>query len=167
MTFNNWEMIAETRSYVFRWRSLCRRCGVCLSSLLGEFKRKRRERQRKLRLEITIWEMVLFCDYCFFFESFIVGRARFKWIGRCAVGVKIKKKNERFTVVCSPCRSNLKFGNFTSSFSRLLPTNCTKLLAARAAGLYFLIQLIGSLFSGVVVAMAVVAMAVVFALTPC
>ena len=119
------------------------------------------KRQRKRHLEITIWEMVLFCDYCFVFASFIVVRARCKWTGRCAVGVKIKK-NERFTVVCSPCRSNLKFGNFTSSFSRLLSKNCTTLLAARAAGLYFLIQLIGSLFSGVVVAMAVV-----FALTPC
>ena len=28
-------------------------------------------------------------------------------------------KNERFTVVCSRCRLNLKFGNFTLSFGRL------------------------------------------------
>ena len=34
MTLNNWEMIAETRSYIFRWRSRCRRRCVCLSSLV-------------------------------------------------------------------------------------------------------------------------------------
>jgi len=34
MTLNNWKMIAEKRSYIFRWRSrFCRR-RVCLSSLL-------------------------------------------------------------------------------------------------------------------------------------
>ena len=34
MTLNNWKMIAETRSYIFRWRSRFRRRRVCLSSLL-------------------------------------------------------------------------------------------------------------------------------------
>ena len=34
MTFNNWKMISETRSYIFRWRSRIRRRRVCLSSLL-------------------------------------------------------------------------------------------------------------------------------------
>ena len=33
MTWNNWEIIAETRSYIFRWFSRCRRRRVCLSSL--------------------------------------------------------------------------------------------------------------------------------------
>ena len=33
MTLNNGKMIAETRSYVFRWRSRFRRRRVCLSSL--------------------------------------------------------------------------------------------------------------------------------------
>ena len=37
MTLNNWEMITETRSYIFRWRSCCRRRRVCLSSLLFHF----------------------------------------------------------------------------------------------------------------------------------
>ena len=37
MTLNNWKMIAETRSYICRWRSRFRRRCVCLSSLmLGE-----------------------------------------------------------------------------------------------------------------------------------
>ena len=35
MSLNNWKMIAETRSHIFRWRSRFRR-RVCLSSLLNE-----------------------------------------------------------------------------------------------------------------------------------
>ena len=34
MTLNKWKMIAEARSYIFRWRSRFRRRRVCLSSLL-------------------------------------------------------------------------------------------------------------------------------------
>ena len=34
MTLNNWKMIAETWSYIFRWRSPFRGRRVCLSSLL-------------------------------------------------------------------------------------------------------------------------------------
>ena len=34
ITFNNWKMIAEPRSYIFRWRSRFSRRRVCLSSLL-------------------------------------------------------------------------------------------------------------------------------------
>ena len=32
MTLNNWKMITEMRSYIFRWRSCFRRRHVCLSS---------------------------------------------------------------------------------------------------------------------------------------
>ena len=35
MTLNNWKMIAEKRSYIFRWRSRFRRRRVCLSSLIS------------------------------------------------------------------------------------------------------------------------------------
>ena len=34
MTLNNWKMIAETRSYILKWRSRFRRRRVCLSSLV-------------------------------------------------------------------------------------------------------------------------------------
>ena len=34
-SLNNWKMIAETRSHIFRWRSPFRRRRVCLSSLLS------------------------------------------------------------------------------------------------------------------------------------
>ena len=37
MALNNWKMIAETRSYIFRWRSRFRRRRVCLSSLLSMY----------------------------------------------------------------------------------------------------------------------------------
>ena len=36
MILNNWEMIAEMRSYIFRWPSGFRRHRLCLSSLLGK-----------------------------------------------------------------------------------------------------------------------------------
>ena len=35
MTLNNWKMIADMRSYIFRWRSRCCRLSLCLSSLLS------------------------------------------------------------------------------------------------------------------------------------
>ena len=35
MTLNNWKMIAETRSYIFRWRSPFSRRRLCLSSLFA------------------------------------------------------------------------------------------------------------------------------------
>ena len=38
MTLNNWKMIAERRSYIFRWRSRFRRRRVCLSSLLRSWR---------------------------------------------------------------------------------------------------------------------------------
>ena len=45
MTLNNWKIIAETRSYIFRWRSpFCRR-RLCLSSL---FSRETRAKSREL-----------------------------------------------------------------------------------------------------------------------
>ena len=38
MTLNNWKMIAEMLSYIFRWRSLFHRRRVCLSSLIQRMK---------------------------------------------------------------------------------------------------------------------------------
>mgnify|MGYP006964521911 CR=1 FL=1 len=40
MTFNNCDIIEETRSYIFRWRFSCRRCRLCLSSLLSRRSQK-------------------------------------------------------------------------------------------------------------------------------
>ena len=36
MTLNNWKMIAETQSYIFRWCSRCHRCPPCLSPQYGK-----------------------------------------------------------------------------------------------------------------------------------
>ena len=38
-TLNNSEMIAEIRSYIFIWRSCCRRRRVCLNSLIGSLRK--------------------------------------------------------------------------------------------------------------------------------
>ena len=87
-------------------------------TLGSHLKQRRRQGQRNRHLKLSIWEMVtLFCDYCFTLPYFIVDRARSKWTVRSAVEVNIA--NERFTVVCSRCRENLKCGNFTLSFGRL------------------------------------------------
>ena len=42
-SLNNWKMIAETRSHVFRWRSRFRRRRGCLSSLLTQPRRRRQQ----------------------------------------------------------------------------------------------------------------------------
>ena len=41
MALNNCEIIAETWSNIFRWRSRCRRCRLCLSSLLWRSQQQR------------------------------------------------------------------------------------------------------------------------------
>ena len=51
MSLNNWKMIAETRSHIFRWRSRFRRRRVCLSSL----KKLRRQLRRKRHIKIELW----------------------------------------------------------------------------------------------------------------
>ena len=43
MTLNTWEIIAETRSYIFRWCSRYRRRRVCVNSLLRRERRRRPE----------------------------------------------------------------------------------------------------------------------------
>ena len=51
MTLTNWEMTAETRIYIFRWRSRCRRRSLCVSSLL--FLRRRRRRRKRTKSSQT------------------------------------------------------------------------------------------------------------------
>ena len=58
-----------------------------------------------------------FCDYCFLLAFYIVDKLRWNWTDRNTVRLNIE--NERFTVACSSCRSNLKSGNLTFSFGRL------------------------------------------------
>ena len=45
MALNNWKIIAEERSYIFRWRSRFRRRRVCLSSLLASGRRFKKSTQ--------------------------------------------------------------------------------------------------------------------------
>ena len=48
MSLNNWEIIAETRGYIFRWRSRCRRGRVCLSSLISKADVEEREKSENI-----------------------------------------------------------------------------------------------------------------------
>ena len=50
---------------------------------------------------------------CCLFKSFVIDRVR------CKFTVEVSIENERFTLVCSRCCLNLKFGDFTFSFGRL------------------------------------------------
>ena len=82
-----------------------------------------------------------------------IGELHFRLLG--TNGFHDKAKNERFTAASSRCRQNLKCENLRR---RLATTSkhCTKKRAARAARLFFFIQLIKSLICGVVVDVAVV-----------
>ena len=60
---------------------------------------------------VTVMWLLLFS-----LASFNASRAGCKWSGRSSFKVNIE--NERCTAVCSRCRQNLKFGNFTLSFGR-------------------------------------------------
>ena len=48
MTLNNWKMIAEIRSYIFRWRSRFRRRRVCLSSLMWKHEQGTRTQREEM-----------------------------------------------------------------------------------------------------------------------
>ena len=64
-------------------------------------------------------------------------QSRSLWTSKNAVEFNIE--NERFTDGCSRCRYNLKFGNFTIEIAQTTSENSTKVRAARAARLFFLI----------------------------
>ena len=76
-----------------------------------------------------------------------IGGVHFRLLG--TNGFYVKANNERFTTASSCSRQNLKCENFTSS------KHCTKKRAARAARLFFFLQLMKSLICGVVVDVAV------------
>ena len=59
----------------------------------------------------------VFRDYSILVTSYIVSKVSLKWIGTRDFRLKIIE-NERFSVVCSRCRQNLKFDDFTSSLCR-------------------------------------------------
>ena len=80
----------------------------------------------------------------FLYAFHIVDKLRYKLTGWSTVELNLE--NERFNVECSRCRENYKFGNFSLSFGRLRRIISTKVRAARAARLFFLIQPIRSLF---------------------
>ena len=70
-------------------------------------------------------------------------------------GVRVKKENEKFTVLCSHSPQNLKFGNFTLLFCRGRQRNVAKFKTHLQSDCFSSIKL---LFCCVVVAVAVVVM---------
>ena len=64
-------------------------------------------------------------------------------------------ENQTFTDGCSRCFLKLS-GNFTMSFAQTTSENSTKVCAAQAARLFFVIYAIRAAFSGIVFAVSVV-----------
>ena len=92
-----------------------------------------------------------FRNYCCFLASFIVDRARCKYTGRSAVEVNKRMKDLLLGVVVKTLNveiSRCHLADYVKEF-------CTKVPAARGARLFFHIEPIRSLFSGVVVAVAI------------
>ena len=117
MTLNNWKMIAETRSYIFRWHSRFRRRRVCLSSLIRSGNENGNGNENAT-WKCTFWEWWLFCDHCFILTSFIVDWLRCKRTDRSAVNVNIE--NERFAVVCSH-NQTIKPSNHQTYYGKMMP----------------------------------------------
>ena len=53
----------------------------------------------------------VFRDYSVLFTLYITGEPPCNWMG--TNGFKVKTENDCFIVICSRCRQNLKFGDFT------------------------------------------------------
>ena len=71
MTLNNWKMIAETRSDIFRWRSRFRRRRVCLSSLISNHDDDGNKKPHKFAY-LTVKNIIFarFARACFIFWRF-------------------------------------------------------------------------------------------------
>ena len=79
MTLNNWKMIAETRSYIFRWRSRFRRRRVCLSSLLSvrcpKMKNARAKRAKLMYFSVkyaNLWSSCWSCHHGCLSSLFVI-----------------------------------------------------------------------------------------------
>ena len=86
-------------------------------SNIREFKKLRRQLQRKLHIKIEL--CVKLSLLRLFHVDHVVQNTRIAlslaWYERFSC----KAKSERFTAASSRCRQNLKYENFTSSFGRL------------------------------------------------
>ena len=63
-------------------------------------------------------------DYSVLFTLYNTGELSCKLMG--SNGFKVKTENERFIVICSRCRQNLKFGDFTLLFCGVRQINAQK-----------------------------------------
>ena len=63
MTLNNCDIIEETRSYIFRWRSRCRWRRLCLSSLLFHWATTANREGRKCRRIDSVRQKWVGCPF--------------------------------------------------------------------------------------------------------
>ena len=91
---------------------------------IREFKKLRRQLQRKRHNQIELTLRLVFCDYSLLVTLYKIREVQFRLLG--TNGFHAKAQNERFTAAGSRCRQNLKYENFTSSFGRLRQTFAPK-----------------------------------------
>ena len=95
---------------------------ICISGVLGslrnrEFKKLRRQLQRKRRIKIELCVQLRLLRL--FHVDHVVQNTRTALSLAGTNGFYEKAKSERFTAASFRCRQKLKYENFTSSFSRL------------------------------------------------
>ena len=78
----------------------------------------------------------VFRDYSVLFTLYNTGELSCNWMG--TNGFKVKIENDCFIVICSRCRQNLKFGDFTLLHVWCSTAEkCTEIRIARAARVFF------------------------------
>ena len=78
----------------------------------------------------------VFRDCCsVLFTLYNTGKLSCNWMGTS--GFKVKTKKYCILVICSRCRQNLKFGDFTLLFCGSTAEKCTEIRVARAARVFF------------------------------
>ena len=115
MSLNNWKMIAETRSHIFRWRSRFRRRRVCLSSLTLPY-------YRRCKMAIfPLFKIVSFFNIGCFLSRFLhritIYYSRDVFV--CFWHLKIKTQKRPFLSILA-CYHLRKMANFATFQNRVI-----------------------------------------------
>ena len=101
-------------------------CNKVLFQTTLKCSRKREEWDKGLNVSpkynLALWQV--FRDYSVLFTLYNTGELSCNWMG--ANGFKAKTENDCFIVICSRCRQNLKFGDFTLLFCGVRQRNARK-----------------------------------------
>ena len=96
-------------------------------AFIGDFKKPRRQRQRKRHLKYKIALLALLRGYSNSLHLCNVAEPSWNRIGR--KGVQVQTENDEFGVMCSRSPQNFKFGHFTLLFCRRTVENVPKFIA--------------------------------------